>query len=179
MLWRIDLQSRKPQDVTKSSYLTVSQCHVLFAQVASLGHLEPLLHEALRQGPELFCSDYLHSRHALGESMKPKKIQANLGVRFWPGQFGTEYQRAIALNCNSCQGGSCMAWPSSWSNSAKAPRAMMPLAAFFGSPGPSKGSIKSCWKLKCHGFQVWTMDGTKPFSAQAIYTFINHQLYIH
>lgn len=100
-------------------------------------------------------------------------------VRFWPGQFGTEYQRAIAINCNSCQGGSCMAWPSSWSNSAKAPRAMMPLAAFFGSPGPSKGSIKSCWKLKCHGFQVWTMDGTKPFSPRAIYTFIDHQLYIH
>lgn len=145
--WRIHLQSRKLQDVTKSSFLTVSQWHVLFAQVASLGHLEPFLHEALCQGPELFCSDYLEvawvtpwSIHIIwfGESMKPKKIQANLGVRFWPGKFGTEYQRAIAINCNSRQGGSCMAWPSSWSNSAKAPRAMMPLAAFFGHRVPAE-----------------------------------------
>jgi len=51
--------------------------------VASLGHLEPLLHEALRQGPELFCSDYLHSRHALGESMKQIWVCEILARPIW------------------------------------------------------------------------------------------------
>lgn len=166
-LWRINLQSRKLQDVTKSSSLTVSQCHVLFAQVASLGHLEPLLHEALRQGPELFCSDYLHSRHALGESMKQIWVCEILARQIW-----YRISESNRYKLQQLPRGKLYGLTIQLEQLSKGSESDDAFGCLFWSPGPSKGSIKSCWKLKCHGFQVWTMDGTKPCLARAIYIYI-------